>query len=400
MMHRRGIFAVIVVVLAFLSNCAAPPAVESTPTRASTSTLPRVFTPAREETPTPTRISTSTLTATYTLPGVPPSPARKAIDSENAVGIVHLSHWPNGNGMAASLDFSPDGALLAAGFGDGSIRLWTIPDGELVRTLDGSPLIYEGTTNERGYPFMDIDFSPNGKILASASGNVRLWNVSNGYLLRILETGHVPMASSVSLSMDGSMIAARFSFSPYFIIWHAADGEMMYTIDSLTCPEDEEASGKSVAFSTVNYTLAVAGGSCSFLWRVGDPLVDFIGRGTRKYRFLEGGGGYIVFSQDGKTLASSGYDGSIHLSRVSDGTLLATLADHPSTSLDFSKNGQLLVSGGSDGAFRLWQVDKHLLLLTLKTDGSAVRDVKFSPDGTLIASGSEDGSIDIWGLFP
>jgi WD40 repeat protein len=73
------------------------------------------------------------------------------------------------------LAFSPDGRLLASASADRTIRLWDTGAWEPVRTLSG----HDGPVNK-------LAFTPDGRTLLSASDDktARVWNVPSGELVR------------------------------------------------------------------------------------------------------------------------------------------------------------------------------------------------------------------------
>ncbi len=94
--------------------------------------------------------------------------------------------------------FAPDASLLAAALADGSLRLWRLPEGTLVRTLVG-----------HAAPARALAFSPDGALLVSGADDntVCFWRVADGQLLGKLRV-HAGPVTSLAFSPDGCMLAS------------------------------------------------------------------------------------------------------------------------------------------------------------------------------------------------
>ncbi len=106
----------------------------------------------------------------------------------------------------------------------------------------------------------------------------------------------------------------------------------------------------------------------------------------------------VVFSPDGKTLASGSWDATLRLYDVATGEILNTLTGHTEgvRSVVFNPDGTILASGSYDDTIRLWDVATGNTLKTLTGHTGGVSSVVFSPDGTILASGSGDATIRLW----
>ena len=106
----------------------------------------------------------------------------------------------------------------------------------------------------------------------------------------------------------------------------------------------------------------------------------------------------VVFSPDGKTLASGGIDGTVKLLGVPSGEVLATLKHDYVESVAISPDGQTLASASADYTIKLWSISSQSELVSLKEHHNGVTSVVFSPDGNTLASGGRDGTVLVWNL--
>ncbi len=62
----------------------------------------------------------------------------------------------------------------------------------------------------------------------------------------------------------------------------------------------------------------------------------------------------------------------------------------------YSPDGRYLASGSSDKTIKIWEVATGKVLRTLTGHSHSVNSVVYSPDGRYLASGSGDKTIKIW----
>lgn len=104
----------------------------------------------------------------------------------------------------------------------------------------------------------------------------------------------------------------------------------------------------------------------------------------------------IVFSPNGKSVASAGADSAVKLWDISKGMELLSFVGHTGgvNSIAFSPDGTKLVSGGVDGV-RFWNASTGKMLEYLS--GAPTFSVAFSPDGKMLAAGDSEAAT-IWKL--
>ena len=192
--------------------------------------------------------------------------------------IARLEAHTHGTGAVA---FSPNGRTLAAA------------DGASVRVWDTGMIYRAHTTAEESTAVSTIALAPSGALLAVGhnDGILELRNAANGQLTRSLEGGGASVRA-IAFSHDGSLIAeAR---DDRVQLWNHESGRVVRIVT--------EGKRPSVAFSPDGTFATVSdGGSSIRIWEPSDdqPVESFRGHKERKI-------GMLVFSPDGKVLATTG----------------------------------------------------------------------------------------------
>jgi WD40 repeat protein len=106
------------------------------------------------------------------------------------------------------------------------------------------------------------------------------------------------------------------------------------------------------------------------------------------------------FAPDGLTVATAGDDGEIRLWDVATGGLKATIAAHRGEAgVGFAPDGRLLISfGRHDHLVKLWDVATRQQLASVKASEVALEHGAVSPDGATLATAADDGYVRLWNL--
>jgi WD40 repeat protein len=313
------------------------------------------------------------------------SPDGELLAAGTGTGEVHI--WRAANGMPLrtlkgltdwiwSIVFSPDGRILASGGSDQTVRLWDVNTGQLLANLQ------EHTNRLRS-----IAFSPTGRMLASAGEDqiIRLWDASTLQSLSTLQ-GHTKPVRATAFSRDGRILVSSGD-DLAIRMWDVNTGQCLKTL--------EEAHSRpiwSIAFSSKG---VIASGSDDHTLKLWDSQTGHC------LKVLEGHMGWIrslAFSSDGHLLASGSVDGTVRLWEINTRACLYTLEGHSNwvNSVAFSPDSRTLASGSHDRTVRMWDVSSGHCLNTLKGYTNGVMSVAFSPKENLLASGSENKAIRLW----
>ena len=235
-----------------------------------------------------------------------------------------------------SMAYSADGTLALTGGGDGSIDIWDVRSGRLIRTMSG----------HRNKVLAVRFLADNRQVISASKDNsVKLWDVMTGRLLRSSQlAGPSEYLRALSISPDGTrVLSASYSIAGGVRMFDAASGRLLKTL-------------------------------------------------------VTGFANNAIFSADGARAALS-VQGKIRIVDLAVGKTLKTLSGHQNFSLvdwlDFSPDGTRLVSGSSDKTVKLWDTNSGQVLHTL-VHPDTITSVMLSADGTRIATGCDDHNLRIW----
>ncbi len=93
-----------------------------------------------------------------------------------------------------------------------------------------------------------------------------------------------------------------------------------------------------------------------------------------------------------------GFDKTIKLWDVASGQELRTLSGHTGgvSAVVFTPDGRIVASGSYDKTIKLWDVASGRELRTLRGHRNTIANIRFSPDGRSVASSSYDGTVRLW----
>jgi WD40 repeat protein len=105
----------------------------------------------------------------------------------------------------------------------------------------------------------------------------------------------------------------------------------------------------------------------------------------------------VVWSPDGRRLATASSDRTVRIWDASSGGELLVLCGHDDEiyGIAWSPDGRRLATGSDDRTVRIWDADSGAVVTVLYGHEAEVRGVAWSPDGWL-ATGSHDRTVRIW----
>ncbi len=280
----------------------------------------------------------------------------------------------------------PDGKTIFVGAKDKTLRLLDLATGRELGVLRHPEAVHGAVA------------SPDGSWLVTATRNldngqpIRLWDLATRTETAVLTSNYWPRATFV-FSPDNRRIAF-FHITGSLQVWDVED-----QIDVANFPAFDPSIGTlGAAFSPNGRWLAFAEndrGTVALL-DVDTMVID------QRWQPHRASVQALAFSPDGKTLASSGKDGSLKLwdlaslqeraSHVGRGRWMEALA--------FSPDGRWLAS--ASGSTEIWLLNAATggRVAELRGHLRGAKQLGFTTDSRQLISTSEDGSVRVWNVPP
>jgi len=266
-----------------------------------------------------------------------------------------------------SVEVSDDSSLLAAGFEDSSIKVWSLTPkklrvlkstGELSRIDKEADDVLERIMNDKtaaesrmlyGHagPVYGMSFNDDKSFMLSASedGAVRLWSLHTFSSL-VSFKGHLYPVWDVQFNSRGYYFASA-SHDRTARLWSTENPQPLRIFAGHLSDVnvlDFHPNGNYLATGSADRTVRI--------WdlQTGSTVRMFTGHKAPVQA--------VKFSPDGKHLVSAGVDQRILLWDIAEAAPIADLNGHTGTvySLCFSREGHVLASGGLDNCVKLWDV--------------------------------------------
>lgn len=207
-----------------------------------------------------------------------------------------------------AIDFRRDGMSLAVGSGppsrSGEVKIFAVDNGQLVRDFG---LVHSDTV-------LGLQFSPDGMQVASSAADktIRLLDIASGEVARSLE-GHTHHVLSIAWQDDGQTIASA-SADQSIKVWNTETGEQRRTISGFS----KEITAVAFIQSSNQIVAACADGQI----RLSDTS------NGKSIRTFNAGGDFLFtlsVTPDGKKLLASGQSGVVRIWTIADGKLIHEL---------------------------------------------------------------------------
>ena len=306
---------------------------------------------------------------------------------------VNLATTKESGTFAGPMVFSPDSNLLAVAYPDetedfintNQVRVWRVPrDGGDLSTL---AFYLEDLTKTEGaeQAILSLDWSPDGQLIAAgyADQTIHVWRAVASPVFRQIQAASLPkfLAFDPTSSPDAIRMAAGG-----FEIWRFGGTE--------TGAETERVAYDNDYLPGIHDMLFQPDGTALTLAEYGriDVRATLNGTRLREITGMQGPVNGLAYTADGLFLVAACQDGTVRLYRARDGLYLDQLGEptYPQMAVATSSNGFWIAASGEDMRIRTFRLNDGVLMATLIEPYAAYR-LRFSPNSDQLASLTTNG---------
>ena len=271
-----------------------------------------------------------------------------------------------------SINISPDGSLLLAGFHDGSFRLLDPESFEVKLEVENA---HFKAVNAMDMP-PGMDF-----ILTAGHSSIKLWDRAGKHLEDW--PMHATTIWNADISSDGKY-AVSSAFNRTFLLWDVARGELL---DQMRGHDDVT---MTVCISPDNNWIASGSNDLTIkIWDLQTQRVVKTLHGPTEDIYD------VAFSPDSRLLALASRDRMVRVYRLAEEKMVHLLKGHRDMVMEvaFSPEGRYLLSASADHSLILWDVSEGKKIHSFLDNEEAILDVVFHPDGKSFYSISFAGDL-------
>ena len=265
--------------------------------------------------------------------------------------------------------FSPDDQTFAgSGVWDQNIFIWDIETGEIRTKLSGI----------NGF-IRSIDYSPDGRLIAAGgTDGVYIWDVRTAAMTASLKNAPNAYVRQIAFLPDGRSVSV--------LILEKNDDAALYLGTAHLLNAESGALIRSIGGDFWRAGLSPDGRSLISENLEGEVYLWDVERGEIKAE-LEGKYISPLFSPDSRTAALRGAHHTGRLWDVKTGKIKAEMWDRADLNIRaFAPDGSALAA--ADDAIQIWNIANRRLVTEMEGHGSGIDTVAFTPDGLSIFSAS------------
>jgi len=271
-----------------------------------------------------------------------------------------------------------DGTHALSASEDNTIKLWSLPDGHLVRTYKG----HQGSVET-------LSATADGRYILSAAQDrsMRLWERSSGTCVYDVDVSR-EATRAAAISPDAKFAVTRH-VNNTLAVWDLSSGDVVRETAAHT-----DWINAICIFPDGQRALSAGQDGTVMVWDLDvlQPIRELTGH--------DGAVNAVAVSLNGDYALSGGADRILRLWEVASGKCLRMMRGHRETvtSVALSGDARFALSGGLDDTVRFWFAAGARCLRTFDDHTADVTSVSLPREGTLAVSGGLDNAVNVWEL--